>query len=173
MFSFLGDYENQSVASTTYTYDSAEKPEFDLLSTVCSEYSQVVTNPFDPKSGAQPTSLGSASRTTMLKLDPNYELEIYNDDSGGESLDGSDTLDPTCMVVPGSAKAYAGVSKYRDFIRSLPVHLSKYILSFLDQVSLFNCVCVSKHWRIIVEEVHKEFYVNQQVREEVMLMQVK
>ena len=94
---------------------------------------------------------------------------MVNDD--GASIDLSE-LDPTCMVVPTSEKAYSGVSRYKDFVRQLPVHLSKYILSWVDQVSLYNCVCVSRHWRLLVEEVHEEFHVNQRLWEEVMLMQV-
>ena len=81
-------------------------------------------------------------------------------------------IDPTCLVVPGSSKAYSGVAKHKDFIRYLPIHISKCILGMLDQVSLFNCVCVSKNWRYVAEEVHKEYYINQHLQEEVMLMQV-
>ena len=88
----------------------------------------------------------------------------------GESESGS--LDPACLVVPSSVKAYSGVVRHRDFVRCLPVHLSKSVLGYLDQVSLFNCVCVSRHWRMLVEEVHREFYLNQNLWEEVMLMQV-
>ena len=104
---------------------------------------------------------------------PKFEDEIFNDDSGDESLDSIfEEVDPTCLVVAGSAKAHSGVSRYKDFIQGLPVHLSKYIMGFLDQVSLHNCVCVSKKWRVLAEEVHKEFYINQHLQEEVMLMQV-
>uniref|UniRef100_A0A4W6E0F6 F-box and WD repeat domain containing 10 n=1 Tax=Lates calcarifer TaxID=8187 RepID=A0A4W6E0F6_LATCA len=39
-----------------------------------------------------------------------------------------DSDDPALMVVPGSSKSVSGVSRYRDFIGCLPVHLSKRIL---------------------------------------------
>jgi len=61
---------------------------------------------------------------------------------------------------------------FRDFIRSLPVHIAKYILGYLDIASLHNALCVSTNWRTLVEEVHNEFRVNQDLIEEVMLMQV-
>ena len=102
------------------------------------------------------------------------EDEIENDDSGDESLYTSElsSVDPACMVVPTSAKASSGVARHRDFIRSLPVHIAKYILGYLDVASLHNAVCVSYTWRILVEEVHYEFKINQDLIEEVMLMQV-
>lgn len=82
------------------------------------------------------------------------------------------SVDPMILVNPLSAKAYAGVSQHKDFIRCLPVHLSKMILSMLDMVSLYNALCVSPNWRKLVEEVRQEIKVNQQIKEEVMLMQV-
>ena len=131
--------------------------DLELLSTTKSDYCLVRKSPFisdDDLSGD--------------------DEEIINDDSGDESEEESelDSIDPTCMVIPTSAKAYSGVFRYKDFIRCLPVHISKYILAMLDTVSLYNCVCVSHNWRILVEEVHREYYVNQQLWEEVMLLQV-
>ena len=70
------------------------------------------------------------------------EADIINDDSGNESLTEFDqmaaALDPSCFVVPHSAKAHSGVSKYKDFIRNLPIHLAKMILGMLDQVQIFK-----------------------------------
>ncbi len=105
------------------------------------------------------------------------EAEIINDDTDDdgfaeEILSDLSSMDPTCLVIPTSTKAHAGVARYKDFIRMLPVHLSKMILGYLDQVSLNNCVCVSKNWRGLAEEVHREHYVQQALWEEVMLMQV-
>lgn len=61
---------------------------------------------------------------------------------------------------------------HKDFIRCLPVHLSKLILSYLDKASLINCICISKHWRILCEEVQQDVFVHQIMIEEVMMMQV-
>lgn len=76
------------------------------------------------------------------------------------------------LVMPTSSKGHAGVSRYKDYIRWLPVHLAKNILGMLDKVSLHNCVCVSKNWRVLVEEVHRESYEKHRLWEDVMLMQV-
>ena len=64
------------------------------------------------------------------------------------------------------------IFRYRDFIKELPVHLSMYILGYLDEATLFNCGRVSSTWHILVEEMRAEFYANQQMWEDIMLMQV-
>ena len=163
---YSDDYESASIASTTYTFQSEERTDLALLTTTRSAYSAITTDPFcpppDPEESARDTTADS-----VFCLD-----EIINDDSGEDDESELSSVDPTCMVIPASTKAYSGVARHRDFIRSLPIHLSKYILGFLDTVSLHNCVLVSQHWRILIEEVHKEYYVNQHLWEEVMLMQV-
>lgn len=105
---------------------------------------------------------------------PGYNLNgIIENDAGDEDYsDFSESLDPAYMVIPTSAKAYAGVAKHVDMVRQLPVHISKCILSYLDKTSLMNALLVSSCWRVLVEEVHRDTYVNQQLWEEVMLMQV-
>lgn len=42
--------------------------------------------------------------------------------------DCSDDPDPALTVVPRSSKSLSGVSRHRDFIRSLPVDIAKRIL---------------------------------------------
>ena len=122
------------------------------------------------------STVASTSRATSSQQYYNSDFEIMNDETEDEGFDDNfsdlSSLDPTFMVLPNSVKAHSGVARYKDFVRLLPVHISKLILAFLDQVSLNNCVCVSKNWRILAEEVHKECFVQQSLREEVMLMQV-
>ena len=122
------------------------------------------------------STVASTSRGTSSQQYYNSDLEIMNDETEDEGFDDNfsdlSSLDPTFMVLPNSVKAHSGVARYKDFVRLLPVHISKLILAFLDQVSLNNCVCVSKNWRILAEEVHRECFVQQSLREEVMLMQV-
>ena len=51
-------------------------------------------------------------------------------DDGGDASDADSAYsdDPALMVVPNSARSLSGVGRYRDFIRRLPVHISKRIL---------------------------------------------
>lgn len=81
-------------------------------------------------------------------------------------------VDPSACVVSSPSLLYCGIARYIDFIRCLPVHLSKYILKLLDLNSLTNCLCISKHWRILAEEVQSDYMVHQLMSEEIMLMQV-
>ncbi|EDV27374.1 uncharacterized protein TRIADDRAFT_52993 [Trichoplax adhaerens] len=64
----------------------------------------------------------------------------------------------------------SGSCTYVDMIKRLPVHISKNILGMLDRVHLANCLCVSQHWRILVEQVQNDNMLQQQVWEEIMLM---
>jgi len=66
---------------------------------------------------------------------------------------------------------YKVISKQQDFIRRLPVHLSKYILGFLDNHSIINCICVSKHWRMLAEEVKNELKLQGLTKDDIMLIQ--
>ena len=173
----LDEYENESLHSTIYSYDSDANSDLHLLQTTAGEYSKPTKSPFETLISPESSEKGEdeaedykAAALFTLTFDEN---EIVNDDSGDEGDAGMfGPVDPTCLVAPTSAKAYAGVAQHKDFIRQLPVHLAKYILSFLDQVSLFHCVSVCKNWRYIVEEVHKEYFINQHLKEEVLLMQV-
>jgi len=62
--------------------------------------------------------------------------------------------------------------RYKDFIKELPVHLSKCILGYFDEATLFTCSKVSHYWQVLVGEMKAEFYANQQMWEDIMLMQV-
>ncbi|XP_031824284.1 CMT1A duplicated region transcript 1 protein isoform X1 [Sarcophilus harrisii] len=62
------------------------------------------------------------------------------------------------------------INKGKDFIRCLPVHISKYILGLLDKKSLNKCLFVSWHWSMLVEQVKKEQSTHQQVQNEITLL---
>ena len=121
-----------------------------------------------------PPSRQSSTKSLLHITD--FERNFFSEDyvSGEDSGEEDDyaSIDPSVIVVASPSVSYLGVSKYKDFIRCLPVHLSKYIFSLLDKNSLTNCLCISKHWRLLAEEVQKDFLVHQLMTEEVMLMQV-
>jgi len=60
-----------------------------------------------------------------------------------------------------------------DFVRQLPVQISKKILGYVSENEL-RCVLVlvSKHWNYLAQQVQKEFILNQIASEDVMMMQV-
>ncbi|KAM5308929.1 F-box and WD repeat domain containing protein 10B [Glossophaga mutica] len=65
----------------------------------------------------------------------------------------------------------SGVSKYRDFIRHLPIHLSKYILSMLDKSSLNRCTSVSQHWASLAQQVKMDLSMHTFIQNQIILLQ--
>ncbi|XP_055085815.1 F-box/WD repeat-containing protein 10 [Periophthalmus magnuspinnatus] len=73
--------------------------------------------------------------------------------------------EPALMVVPGSSKSYSGISRYKDFISSLPVNLSKRILGLLDQSCLKICIKVSSRWQSLAKETLSEIEFRKSINE--------
>uniref|UniRef100_H0X8M1 B box-type domain-containing protein n=1 Tax=Otolemur garnettii TaxID=30611 RepID=H0X8M1_OTOGA len=65
----------------------------------------------------------------------------------------------------------SGFSKYRDFIRLLPIHLSKYILRMLDKNSLHKCFFVSQHWAIVAQQVKMELSAQNFIQNQITILQ--
>nr|XP_044986468.1 CMT1A duplicated region transcript 1 protein [Jaculus jaculus] len=65
----------------------------------------------------------------------------------------------------------SGFSKYRDFIRYLPLHLSKYILRMLDKNSLSKCVFVSRHWAALVQQVRMDLSMQSLLQNQISSVQ--
>ncbi|XP_078147049.1 F-box and WD repeat domain containing protein 10B [Centroberyx gerrardi] len=83
----------------------------------------------------------------------------------------ADSEDPALMVVPGSSSSMSGVSRYRDFIRCLPVHLSKRILGLLDKYTLRCCRKVSLHWRYLAQETMEDMDAKRIFQDQVVMME--
>ncbi|XP_033975548.1 F-box/WD repeat-containing protein 10 [Trematomus bernacchii] len=84
-----------------------------------------------------------------------------------------DSEDPALMVVPGSAKSASGVSRYRDFIRGLPVDLSKRILGLLDENSLRCCLKVCPSWQHLAKETIEEIKFRRYFQDQIEAMMKK
>ncbi|XP_069785657.1 F-box and WD repeat domain containing protein 10B isoform X2 [Narcine bancroftii] len=78
---------------------------------------------------------------------------------------------PAPIIVTSSSQATSGVSHYKDFIRCLPVHLAKYILGFLDEATLQNCMFVSQHWHYLAKEVMRDVLALHCIFHEVLKLQ--
>ncbi|KAM8945695.1 LOW QUALITY PROTEIN: F-box and WD repeat domain containing protein 10B-like [Pelodytes ibericus] len=101
---------------------------------------------------------------------PQNEKFIYgmkDPDSSSKSL----TIDPSLMVAPTSFEATSGISMHKDFIRCLPVHLSKMILGFLDKKSLSSCLSVSRHWCYLVKDLRQDLKAERLVQNDAMILQ--
>ncbi|KAL8163047.1 UNVERIFIED_CONTAM: hypothetical protein K2H54_004234 [Gekko kuhli] len=58
-----------------------------------------------------------------------------------------------------------------DFIRCLPIQLSKHILRMLDQRSLTQCSYVSPHWAFLVKDIRKDITAHRVLRTEIIFFQ--
>uniref|UniRef100_A0A2K5YKS1 F-box domain-containing protein n=1 Tax=Mandrillus leucophaeus TaxID=9568 RepID=A0A2K5YKS1_MANLE len=65
----------------------------------------------------------------------------------------------------------SGFSKYRDFIRYLPIHLSKYILRMLDRHTLNKCASVSQHWAAMAQQVKTDLSAHGFIQNQIVFMQ--
>nr|XP_005887316.1 PREDICTED: F-box/WD repeat-containing protein 10 [Bos mutus] len=65
----------------------------------------------------------------------------------------------------------SGVSRYRDFIRQLPIHLSKYILSLLDRSTLNRCSFVSQHWAALAQQVKADLSMHSFIQHQITFLQ--
>ncbi|XP_055263317.1 F-box and WD repeat domain containing protein 10B isoform X2 [Moschus berezovskii] len=65
----------------------------------------------------------------------------------------------------------SGVSRYRDFIRQLPIHLSKYILSLLDRSTLNRCSFVSQHWAALAQQVKTDLSMHSFIQHQITFLQ--
>ncbi|XP_019062260.1 CMT1A duplicated region transcript 1 protein isoform X2 [Fukomys damarensis] len=65
----------------------------------------------------------------------------------------------------------SGFSKYRDFIRDLPVHLSKYILRMLDKNTLNKCASVSQYWATLAQQVKMDLSMHIFIQNQIVLLQ--
>lgn len=65
----------------------------------------------------------------------------------------------------------SGFSKYRDFIRYLPIHLSKYILRMLDRHTLNKCASVSQHWAAMAQQVKMDLSAHGFIQNQIVFMQ--
>ena len=106
----------------------------------------------------------------LIGDDQDYSHDLLDDEyisDDGQSSD-EETSFPQYVINDTS-----GACAYVDMIKRLPVHISKNILGMLERVDLANCLCVSRHWRILVEQVQSDNMLQQQVWEEIMLMKVQ
>lgn len=165
--------ESRSVSkSQSYRETHSADIHSDVRSQVSAGYVGSPTSPCRTRS--IPPSRQSLRRHPDEMTD--FEREFFSEDymSGDEGDDDNfvNTLDPSGQESDSLIQDNLISEKYKDFLRCLPVHLSKRILGMLDKSSLTNCLCLSKHWRVLAEEVKQDYMVHQLMTEEIMLMQV-
>ncbi|XP_061472463.1 F-box and WD repeat domain containing protein 10B [Rhineura floridana] len=96
-----------------------------------------------------------------------------SDQLSGDSSEGVDSASgtSTALNVTKSSQKPPNINKFKDFIRCLPIHLSKYILRMLDLKSLNRCAKVSPHWNFLVKQIRKDIISNRSLRSEIAYLQ--
>ncbi|XP_021069450.1 CMT1A duplicated region transcript 1 protein isoform X1 [Mus pahari] len=89
---------------------------------------------------------------------------------GGSSRLGDDPCN-LLLSLDHVQRLSSGYSKYRDFIRDLPLHLSKYILRMLDKNSLNKCIFVSQHWATLAQQVKVDQSMHSFIQNQISLLQ--
>ncbi|XP_062979317.1 F-box and WD repeat domain containing protein 10B [Elgaria multicarinata webbii] len=105
---------------------------------------------------------------------------LWSKESGQLSDFPSEDMDETSQYsvvlngtapVPTSLQKIPNVNKFKDFIRCLPIHLSKHILNMLDSKSLIKCSYVSPHWKFLVKQIRKDIISKRSLRSEIVFLQ--
>ncbi|NXS93872.1 FBW10 protein, partial [Jacana jacana] len=81
------------------------------------------------------------------------------------------SADQDDAVVPTFPQSSSNVNPSKDFIRRLPLHLSMYILGFLDQKSLSACAAVSRCWAFMAEQVKREHVCQKIIQKKILYLQ--
>jgi hypothetical protein len=97
-----------------------------------------------------------------------FEFELFIDVLNNDYDDSDSSTYLNKSVIANTLK-----KKYVDFVRMLPIHLSKLILNKLDIQSLHTCLFVSKFWYRIVKEVRKEVKLHRTLIADVLLLRVR
>ncbi|KAL4648602.1 CMT1A duplicated region transcript 1 protein [Arapaima gigas] len=163
----INDTEDQtsSIPESHYSFNSAEHPELDLLIRASSSYGQL-DDCWDLRTI-------DVTSETVHDQDPGLQKEPKRDSVGTASGDAESlhSEDLVLTVDTRSSQLLSGVSRYRDFIRGLPVHLAKRILGLLDKEALLSCLYVSQHWRHLTEEVCVDFEFKRILENRAMIVQ--
>ena len=108
-------------------------------------------------------SSGSSARCTPVSYLPTRPLDSAMSDGSSSNNRGH---------YPGDFYRNKNKLLFVDFIKILPVHISKKVLGYLDEQELEVASKVSVQWEILATEVKSELILVQVAREDVMIMQV-
>ncbi|XP_064423698.1 F-box and WD repeat domain containing protein 10B isoform X2 [Latimeria chalumnae] len=177
------ELDHLSLSDSHYSYRTEDHPELELL-IQASEY-KAITPATDLKGLISPEGLSddmetvgttqsesTRSRTASSLIQEVESLCRSLGQGDAESEGDAIYLDePALMIVPTSFQSTSGVSRYKDFIRCLPVYLAKYILGFLDAHCLNRCQHVSKHWCFLIRQMQREGRTQKVIQNEAMVLQ--
>ncbi|XP_072523464.1 F-box and WD repeat domain containing protein 10B [Salminus brasiliensis] len=163
------DGDHSSVSESHHSFHTGDHPELELLIQASSVYGPAS---FPHETQHHEDQILDRSRPTRTFIWSDQEEITFRAQRGKDSETHSyRSEDPAFMVVPRCSKSMSGVSLHRDFIRGLPVDISKRILGLLDKATLQHCKRVSQHWRYLTEEILGEIEVKKMVEKQAMVLQ--
>ncbi|XP_062382976.1 F-box and WD repeat domain containing protein 10B [Sardina pilchardus] len=182
--SALGGTEDEiaSIPESHYSFSSDGNPDLELLICASSVYGAVDLPSQCQADDVMETTVDTGCGSLTTVSDGAHKESSYarygSATSGCDERDASDTDsaysdDPALTVVPKSSRSFSGVGRHRDFIRQLPVHITKRILGLLDSASLRSCLNVSQHWQYLALEVQHEGRVKRLLEKKAMSLQGK
>ncbi|XP_046530196.1 F-box and WD repeat domain containing protein 10B isoform X2 [Equus quagga] len=123
--------------------------------------------------------VGGATKTGQWKNSIQFISEMNRLFSGKADMPKAECASADLLVDLDAVRDLcSGVSKYRDFIRHLPIHLSKYILSLsfffsgiLDKNTLNRCASVSQHWAALVQQVKMDLSMHTFIQNQITFLQ--
>ncbi len=98
-------------------------------------------------------------------VDAELVCEAYDNEEGA-----FEDVDKEIMNIFRDSNEESTGEKHVDFIRQLPVHLSKLILNSLSKKCLYNSMLVSKYWCNLIKEVHKSSFLKKIKTDDIMLL---
>ncbi|KAG7265313.1 hypothetical protein CRUP_012764 [Coryphaenoides rupestris] len=173
----LRDEGSYSSSSSSSSFCSEDLEHLDLLRQASSLYGPLdlceILEPDDTEK--RPACLTSTlSRTqggdgVTRKETPSCE----EDPHGGSEVvgGGDDDDDPALTVVPRGWASRSGVSRYRDFLRCLPVHLAKMTLVSNPSTTPVEPARRVQHWRYLVDDLALDHHAKKGLRRQLLIMQ--
>ncbi|XP_051889294.1 F-box and WD repeat domain containing protein 10B [Pristis pectinata] len=156
-----------SLNESKYSFKTDEHPELQDLVDIWPQFTVVSPDIMPSSFLNEPTEVIDHSQLAKsgLVIKKKHSLNVLQDVP-------ANIESPTPIFVTSSFQATSGISNYKDFLRCLPIHLAKYILGFLDDASLQNCMLVSQHWQYLAKEVTRDMLALRCIFDEVLKLQI-
>ncbi|GCC27287.1 hypothetical protein chiPu_0005711 [Chiloscyllium punctatum] len=165
------DEDDNLLHESNYTFRTDEHPELEQLTEIWPEYSEVTLEMLPSSLLYQPEDKPVAASRLSLQLKSKKTKKKQIVTSGIVNESPVIVEPPIPIRITSPFEATSGVTYHKDFIRCLPIHLAKYVLGFLDQSSLQNCMLVSHHWAYLGKEFTRDKLAIQCIFDEIRKLQ--
>ncbi|XP_078082108.1 F-box and WD repeat domain containing protein 10B [Mustelus asterias] len=163
------DEDVSSLQGSYYTFRTEEHSELELLSEIWPEYTIVSPDILPASLLFHPENHAASGANVQPKTDSTKKKKSSSWKKRSDIY--AEIDQPSSIFITSSFEATSGVAHHKDFLHCLPIHLSKYILSFLDERSLTNSMHVSRYWSCLGREITRDKLALQCIFDEVVKLQ--